>query len=62
MRITRENLAHESQAAADADVDMAESVDGDDDKTFAAMSVAKTISTVSYLLSRPRVLLPIEFL
>ena len=47
MRITRENLAHESQAAAAADVDMAESIDGDDDKTFAAMSVAKTISTVS---------------
>ena len=47
MRITRENLAHETQAA-NTDVDMIESVDGDDDKTFAAMSVAKTISTVCF--------------
>lgn len=45
MRLVRENMAQESAAAAD-DYDALESVSGDDDKTFAAMGVAKTISTV----------------
>lgn len=39
----RENMASESAAADEQEL---ESNAGDDDKTFAAMGVAKTISTV----------------
>ncbi|KAL5482877.1 NMD5 [Sanghuangporus weigelae] len=44
LRLMRENLAQES--AATGEPDALESVTGDDDKTFAAMGVAKTISTI----------------
>jgi hypothetical protein len=58
MRLARENLAQE-EAEAQNGVDL-DSVMGDvdDDKTFAAMGVAKTIATVSFffffLLCRSR--------
>ena len=41
----RENLAHEANAE-DVDVAEAQTENNEDDKTFAAMGVAKTISTV----------------
>ena len=47
----RENLTHE---APGEDVDAGDvQTENEDDKTFAAMGVAKTISTVSYHLSPP---------
>lgn len=43
----RENLAQESSIQAESDFDKSvDSTSGDDDKTFAAMGVAKTLSTV----------------
>ena len=49
MRLARESAIHDHlEENADLDSLLA---DVDDDKTFAAMGVAKTISTVSHFLS-----------
>ena len=45
MRLLRENIAQEKEGEADFDKSM-DSTSVDDDKTFAAMGVAKTIGTV----------------
>ena len=50
MRLMRENLAQEANAPEE--LDALESNAGDDDKTFAAMGVAKTIATVSIQFAR----------
>ena len=42
MRLAKESMAQE-EAAISSDYDV---VDGDDDKTYAAMNIAKTIGTV----------------
>ncbi|KAH8109328.1 ARM repeat-containing protein [Phellopilus nigrolimitatus] len=47
LRLMRENMAQESSAAdMEPDLTALESNVGDDDKTFAAMGIAKTISTI----------------
>ena len=42
----RDNMAQEASAEAEADLHRLSETGGEDDKTFAAMGVAKTISTV----------------
>jgi importin-7 len=49
MRLVRENLAQEEVEAQQTDTESILS-DADDDKTYAAMSVAKTLSTVCCFL------------
>lgn len=47
MRLAKESMAQE-EAAVSTDYDV---VDGDDDKTYAAMNIAKTIGTVRIYLA-----------
>ena len=47
LRLARESLAQDENAPKGADLDSLMESDGDDDKTYAAMGVAKTISTES---------------
>ena len=47
MRLVREALASEENAPKGEDLEALMDTEGDDDKTYAAMGVAKTLSTVS---------------
>lgn len=47
MRLVREAIAGEENAPKSEDLEALMEADGDDDKTYAAMGVAKTLSTVS---------------
>lgn len=54
MRLVRENLATEAAAEQAPDLEALQSdVNGDDDKTFAAMGVTKTLNTVGSRRSLP---------
>lgn len=47
MRLVREAIASEEHAPKGEDMETLMDAEGDDDKTYAAMGVAKTLSTVS---------------
>jgi hypothetical protein len=48
MRLIREAIVSEENAPKGEDLEAFMEAEGDDDKTYAAMGVAKTLSTVSY--------------
>lgn len=50
MRLAKESMTQE-EAANSTDYDV---VDGDDDKTYAAMNIAKTIGTVNLCTLNPQ--------
>ncbi|THH18363.1 hypothetical protein EW146_g2600 [Bondarzewia mesenterica] len=61
LRLARESLAQEENAPKGGDLDSLIQADGDDDKTYAAMGVAKTISTiVSSVDSSPEILVQVQ--
>lgn len=47
-RLLREAIANEESAPKGDDLEALMDSDGEDDKTYAAMGVAKTLSTVGY--------------
>jgi importin-7 len=47
MRLVREAIANEENAPKGDDLEAFMDAEGEDDKTYAAMGVAKTLSTVS---------------
>jgi hypothetical protein len=47
-RLLREAIASEESAPKGDDLEALMDADGEDDKTYAAMGVAKTLSTVGY--------------
>ena len=47
-RLLREAIASEESAPAGDDLEALMDADGEDDKTYAAMGVAKTLSTVGF--------------
>ena len=47
-RLLREAIASEESAPKGDDLEVLMDADGEDDKTYAAMGVAKTLSTVGY--------------
>ena len=49
-RLLREAIANEESAPRGDDLEALMDADGEDDKTYAAMGVAKTLSTVGYRL------------
>jgi hypothetical protein len=51
MRLIREAIVSEENAPKGEDLEAFMEAEGDDDKTYAAMGVAKTLSTVSYGLA-----------
>ncbi|ETW81490.1 hypothetical protein HETIRDRAFT_125032 [Heterobasidion irregulare TC 32-1] len=61
LRLARESLVQDENAPKGADLDSLMESDGDDDKTYAAMGVAKTISTiVSSIDSSPEILAQVQ--
>src|SRR5882762_122444 len=51
MRLAREGLAQEESGALGNDLESHVSSDDDDDRSYAAMGVAKTIGTVCFVLA-----------
>lgn len=61
MRLVREAIAGEENAPKGEDLEAFMEADGDDDKTYAAMGVAKTLSTiVSSIDSSPEILAQVQ--
>ncbi|KAI0263933.1 ARM repeat-containing protein [Gloeopeniophorella convolvens] len=61
MRLVREAMAAEESAPKGDDLDALMDAEGDDDKTYAAMGVAKTLSTiVSSIDSSPEILAQVQ--
>ncbi|KAI0057803.1 ARM repeat-containing protein [Artomyces pyxidatus] len=61
IRLARESLVHDDGAAQGADLESVMESDGEDDKTYAAMGVAKTIATiVSAVDSSPEILAQVQ--
>jgi hypothetical protein len=53
-RLLRDAIASEESAPTGDDLEALMDADGEDDKTYAAMGVAKTLSTVSFLVGTRR--------